>query len=210
MLFVVGVPEIVLSAFWTLITVAKPAAEIESISVPAVAHFLIAAWNSCACWLLPVCSRNGEAMYMPSAPPAAAAITGGAPHGSMPISLPVKPTLLSALSTSPQPLGMSTYARSAPLDWTSAACGLGSGDVGDTRISLIDVTPAAFIHGGLCPEIDSSCGCEKYISATFLTPNVLPAITEAAALSPTLTDQNWIELGALNGTGVNGITPMCA
>ena len=68
---------------------AKPAVEIESTSVPGAAHFFIAAWNSCAWWLVPLCSRNGEAMYMPSAPPAAAEITGGALHGSMPISLPV-------------------------------------------------------------------------------------------------------------------------
>ena len=67
----VGVPEIVLSICWTLITVAKPAVEIESISVPGAAHFFIAAWNSCASWLVPVCSTNGEAMYMPSAAPAA-------------------------------------------------------------------------------------------------------------------------------------------
>ena len=36
-----GVPEILLSAAWTFITVAKPAAEIESISVPGAAHFFI-------------------------------------------------------------------------------------------------------------------------------------------------------------------------
>ena len=87
--FVVGVPGTLLSAAWTFITVAKPAVEIESMNVPGAAHFLSAAWNSCACWLEPVWSRNGEAMYMPLAPPAEAAITGGAPHGSMPISLPV-------------------------------------------------------------------------------------------------------------------------
>ena len=85
----VGVPEIVLSTCWTFITVAKPAVEIESISVPGAADFFIAARNSCACGLLPLCSRNGEAMYMPLAPPAAAVITGGAPHGSMPMILPV-------------------------------------------------------------------------------------------------------------------------
>ena len=44
--------------------------------------------------------------------------------------------------------------------------------------------------------------------ATFLTASVLPAYTAAAALSPTLTDQNWIEFGATNGTGVNGMPPM--
>ena len=86
---VVGVPETLLSAAWTFITVAKPAAEIESINVPGAPHFFNAAWNSCACGLVPVWRRNGEAMYMPSAPPAEAVITGGAPHGSMPISLPV-------------------------------------------------------------------------------------------------------------------------
>jgi hypothetical protein len=32
---------------------------------------------------------NGDAMYMPWAPPAAASITGGAPHGSMPMILPL-------------------------------------------------------------------------------------------------------------------------
>ena len=57
MLEVVGVPEIVLSCCWTLITVAKPASEIESISVPAAAYFCIAAWNSCASWLLPANCR---------------------------------------------------------------------------------------------------------------------------------------------------------
>ena len=57
--------------------------------MPGAAHFFIAAWNSCACWLVPDCRTNGEAMYMPSAPPDAAVITGGALHGSMPISLPV-------------------------------------------------------------------------------------------------------------------------
>ena len=89
MLDVVGVPEIVLSTCWTLITVAKPAVEIESTSVPGAAHFFIAAWNSCASWLVPDWSTNGDAMYMPSAPPAAAWITGGAPHGSMPMIFPV-------------------------------------------------------------------------------------------------------------------------
>src|SRR5689334_12364351 len=108
MLDVVGVPEIVLSTCCTFITVAKPAVEIESTRVPGAAHFFIAAWNSCASLLLPLCSRNGEAMYIPSAPPAAASITGGAPHGSMPMILPVKPTDLSALSTLPQPFGTST------------------------------------------------------------------------------------------------------
>src|SRR5580692_11143697 len=108
MVLVVGVPLMVDSTCWTFITVAKPAVEIESISVPGAAHFFIAASNSCACWLVPLCSMNGEAMYMPSAPPAAAAITGGALHGSMPMILPVKPTDLSALSTLPQPFGTST------------------------------------------------------------------------------------------------------
>ena len=89
---VVGVPEILLSAAWTFITVAKPAAEIESISVPGAPHFFIAAWNSWACWLVPVGRMNGEAMYthalgLRRPPPM---ITGGgAPHGSMPISLPL-------------------------------------------------------------------------------------------------------------------------
>src|SRR5579862_2369139 len=108
MLAVVGVPEIVLSTCWTFITVAKPAVEIESISVPGAAHFFMAASNSCACELVPLCSMNGEAMYMPFAPPAAAAITGGAPHGSMPMILPEKPTLFSDFSTLPQPFGTST------------------------------------------------------------------------------------------------------
>ena len=43
---VVGVPLIVLSCFWTLITVAKPASEIESIAVFAAAYFCIAAENT--------------------------------------------------------------------------------------------------------------------------------------------------------------------
>ncbi len=38
-------------------------------------------------------------------------------------------------------------------------------------------------------------------------PSVLPAYTAAAALSPTLTDQNWMEFGAVSGTGVNGMPP---
>src|SRR5580693_7580517 len=108
MVAVVGVPEILLSTCWTFITVAKPAVEIESVSVPGAAHFFIAAMNSLACELLPLCSRKGEAMYMPLAPPADAWSTGGAPHGSMPMILPVKPTLFSALSTLPQPFGTST------------------------------------------------------------------------------------------------------
>ena len=45
---------------------------------------------------------------MPLAPPAAASITGGAPHGSMPMILPLKPTDFSAFSTLPQPFGTST------------------------------------------------------------------------------------------------------
>src|ERR1700735_1599467 len=89
MLAVVGVPEIVLSTCWTFITVAKPAVEIESISVPGAAPFSTAPATTCACGRVPLCSMNGEAMYMPSAPPAAAAITGGALHGSMPMILPL-------------------------------------------------------------------------------------------------------------------------
>ena len=105
---VVGVPLIELSTCCTFITVAKPAVEIESTSVPGAAYCFIAARNSCAWALPPVCSWNGEAMYMPLAPPAAAVITGGALHGSMPMILPAKPTDLSALRTLPQPLGTST------------------------------------------------------------------------------------------------------
>jgi len=33
----------------------------------------------------------------------------------------------------------------------------------------------------------------KYTIATLLTPSCLAAYTAAAALSPTLTDQNWME-----------------
>ena len=100
------------------------------------------------------------------------------------------------------------YARSAPLDSISAACGLGSGEVGDSGISLTVLAPAALNTGTIWGMIDSPCGFEKYISATLLTPSVLPAYTAAAALSPTLTDQNWIEFGETNGTGVNGMPPM--
>ena len=95
----------------------------------------------------------------------------------------------------------------APLLSTRAACGLGSGDVGDSGTYLIVVTPAALNTGVIWGMIDSPWGLLKYTSATLLTPSVLPAYTAAAALSPTLTDQNWMEFGAIMGTGVNGIPP---
>src|ERR1700684_1083271 len=118
---------------------------------------------------------NGEAMYMFSAPPEAPVITGGAPRGVIPISLPVETTPLSDFSTLPQPFGTSMYATCAPLDWISAACGLGSGEVGESGICLTVVTPAALNTGTIWGRIDSPCGLEKYISATLLTPSVLPA-----------------------------------
>ena len=46
---------------------------------------------------------------------------------------------------------------------------------------------------------DSPWGLLKYMIETLLTPSVLPAYTAAAALSPTLTDQNWMEFGAARG-----------
>ena len=72
---------------------------------------------------------------------------------------------------------------------------------------MILVTPAAFSVGVICGRIDSPWALLKYTSATLLTPSVLPAYTAAAALSPTLTDQNWMEFAAVSGTGVNGMPP---
>ena len=74
-------------------------------------------------------------------------------------------------------------------------------------MSLTVVTPAALNTGVIWGRSDAPWALLKYTIATLLTPSVLPAYTAAAALSPTLTDQNWMEFGAVSGTGVNGIPP---
>ena len=67
--------------------------------------------------------------------------------------------------------------------------------VGDSGTCLIVVTPAALNTGTTWGSSDSPCGLLKYMIATLLTFSLVPAYTAAAALSPTLTDQNWIEFG---------------
>ena len=74
-------------------------------------------------------------------------------------------------------------------------------------MSWIVVTPAALNTGVIWGSSDAPWGLLKYTIATLLTCSVWPAYTAAAALSPTLTDQNWMEFGAVAGTGVNGIPP---
>ncbi len=75
-------------------------------------------------------------------------------------------------------------------------------------IVLTLVIPAAFIVGGMIPRpAILPCELSKYRTAALLAPRVLAAYTEAAALSPRLTDQNWTELGAFCSTGVNGMPP---